>query len=198
VVRSAATLVGLMGTVIALTWAWLMVNATPIGGTCSWVADPVDEVTPPCPDGMATTGLTALVGGGLALAVYIRAGLRAGPRIAILAWPALFGPMFWAVLDDKLHPHGPGGEIDYAVLWAVPEVAGFVLLPLLVLMFQRGAWRQVLWSDGRGLVADEDPPPEPGANGGLRSWSAGLQGVAVIGGVWLGIASFHAIVAPPT
>jgi hypothetical protein len=197
--RSAATFVGLMGAVVALTWSGLMVRAVDaIGGACSWVPDGVDEVTPPCPDGMATIGLTALVGGALALTGYIKVGLRVGPRLAILAWPALFGPMFWAVLDGNLHPDGPGGDTDYAVLWAVPEVALFVLLPLLVLLFQRAAWRQVLWSDGRGVLADDEAPPVPTVAAGLRHWSAALQVVAIVCGVWLGIASFHAVVRPGT
>jgi hypothetical protein len=197
VVRSSATFAGSLGAVVALTWVGLMVRAVDaIGGACSWVADGVDELTPPCPDGMATIGLTALVGGALALTGYVKAGLRVGPRLAILAWPALFGPMFWAVLDGRLHPDGPGGSTDYGVLWAVPEAALFVLLPLFVLPFHRGAWRQVLWSDGRGVLADDGARPVPTVAAGLRPWSAALQAVAIVCGVCLGIASFHAVVRP--
>lgn len=193
VVRSMATLVGLLGTVVALTWVALMVRTTvALGGGCSWV--PSDEPAPPCPRGMATIGLTAVIGGIAALVLYVKAGLRVGPRLGLFAWPACFGTLFGTALVHGLRPGG--GVTNYGVLCAVPEVAVVVLWPLLIIS-GRGGLRETFWSDGRGILTDDHAPPTPPADRRIKLWSAALQATTIAAAIWLGISVYHATVALP-
>jgi hypothetical protein len=195
VLRSVATFAGLLGTVIALTWVVLIVRTVlALGGGCAWVS--TDEPDPACPPGLAGIGLTAVIGGIAALSLYVKAGLRVGPRLGLLAWPACFGPLFGAAL---LHTVRPGGGVtDYGSLWVVPELVLFVLGPLLVVPFRKGGLRETLWSDGRGLPGADDAPPSPPAEHRTKLWSAALQAATIPSAVWIGVVVYHATaVLPP-
>jgi hypothetical protein len=194
VVRSMATLVGLLGTVVALTWVVLMMRTTiALGGSCSWV--PTDEPVPACPRGMAAISLSAAIGGIVALIVYVKAGLPVGPRLGLLVWPAFFGPQFGTALVQSLHPGG--GVTNYDVLWLTPEAAVVALWPLFLIIFSRNALRGTFWSDGRAILADDDAPATRPADWRIKLWSAALQAATIAVAVWLGIDAYHAALTLP-
>jgi hypothetical protein len=146
--RSVLTFVGLFVATAALVWLWESMRAVmEVGGSCASGGPYV--VATPCPHGTGLTALGGIFGGLIGLAVYTFLGLRAGPRITILAWSALFLSLGWNFLDYGLDaPSGSGNKVGWLVCAAV-----FALLgggPVGALASPRYA-RAVLWSDGEGM-----------------------------------------------
>ncbi|MEU8259185.1 hypothetical protein AB0C02_00980 [Micromonospora sp. NPDC048999] len=133
-----------MVAVVGITWLFLGMRAVmAIGGSC---ADGGPYVSArPCPDGAAGTMIGGVFGGLAGLFVYAALGLRAGPRLIWLAWPALFLSLGWNFLDYGLNPAGRHG-VDVGLLVVAGVFAAMGGLPLLFL-FNRRTLRAVFWAD---------------------------------------------------
>ena len=115
ITRSVVTFVALAGVAMALTWLFLgMRSVMQIGGSCASGGGPY-EVATPCPEGIPLVMLGGIFGGLTFLGVYAFKGLPFGPRLAILAWPALFLSLGWNFLEFGLNP--PGEETGVSVSW---------------------------------------------------------------------------------
>src|SRR6266536_2850728 len=145
--RSLATFVGLAGVTVALVWLFESMRAVlAIGGSCASGGPYVVGV--PCPHATALTTVGAILGGILMAAVYTVFGLRAGPRITLLIWCALFLSLGWNFLDFGLRAQDGSDRLG----WLSCAVA-FALMgggPVVGLAFPRFA-RELLWSDGAGM-----------------------------------------------
>jgi hypothetical protein len=143
-----ATFVGLAGVVVALVWLSSSMRAVmAIGGSCASGGPYV--IANPCPHATWATTLGAIVGGVVMTVVYTVFGLRAGPRITVLVWSALFLALGWNFLDFGLRPPtGSGDNVGWLVCAGLFALLGAV--PLLGLFSRRYA-RDLLWSDGDGL-----------------------------------------------
>jgi hypothetical protein len=146
--RSILTFVGLAVATAALTWVWESMRAVmAVGGACASGGPYV--IATPCPHGTGLTMLGGILGGLIGLVVYTFLGLRAGPRITILAWSALFLSLGWNFLDFGLKaPSGSGDKVGWLICAGVFAVLGGG--PVIGLASRRFA-RDVLWSDGEGL-----------------------------------------------
>jgi hypothetical protein len=144
--RSLATFVGLAGLTVALVWLFETMRAVlAIGGSCA-EGGPY-QIQVHCPQGTTITTLGAIFGGMAMAGVYTAFGLRAGPRLTLLVWNALFLSLGWNFLDFGLHPvDGSDGTgwLVCAVLFAL--IGGAPLLGL----FSHGFARDLFWSDGVG------------------------------------------------
>ncbi len=147
VVRSIATFVGLAGTTVALVWLSLSMRAVlAVGGSCA--SGGPYEIATPCPHGTVLTTLGAFFGGIVGVGVYAVFGLRAGPRVTLLVWSALFLSLGWNFLDALRHAGDSAGGTGWLICAVLFAVMG--LAPLATLFFP-GAARTMFWSDG------EDP-----------------------------------------
>ncbi len=132
--RSAATVVGVGGMVISLVWTYSVmrvVMASQGGPADSWVIQ------------------AAIIGGLVCLFLYAAFGLSAGPRLTLLAWPALFLSLGWIFVTDAHHPPATAVGNSSGIWWAdgvlFAVLGGAVLVPLLAVPKAR----RMLWSDGR-------------------------------------------------
>jgi hypothetical protein len=146
--RSLATFVALAGVTVALVWLFLSMRAVmAIGGSCASGGPYV--VANPCPHNTALTTLGAIVGGIVMTALYTVFGLRAGPRITVLVWSALFVSLGWNFLDFGLRaPAGSGEKVGWLACAGLFGLLGAVPLVGLV---SRVYAHDLLWSDGSGL-----------------------------------------------
>jgi hypothetical protein len=152
-VRVLVVFASLLVTVASITVLFLAGRAVmDIGGSCASGGPYV--VARSCPKGTAWMAPVSIFVGLAAVLVYAVACLRLpGPRLVLLAWPALFLSLGWSFWEYGLDP--PDGADGVAVGWIVCGVV-FVLMggaPLL-LFRSREALRGLLWAD-----AIEDPAP---------------------------------------
>src|SRR3954454_10161453 len=118
VLRSLLTFLSLAGVAGALTWLFLGMRAVmDVGGSCGSGGPYV--VAQECPDGTATVVLGAIFGGLLCVAVYTLGGLRFGPRLTLLAWPALFVSQGYNFLVAGLHGDGDGAFLFCAIVFFI-------------------------------------------------------------------------------
>jgi hypothetical protein len=202
--RSAATVFGAGGVVVALVWLYDIV-----GVAMAYRGGPID----------ARILQAAILGGLGCLFLYGRFGLLAGPRLTLLAWPALFLGLAWLYLSDAYDP--PTGarklNVSFGIWWA----DGFLFLALgavpLVTLFVLPKGRRMLWSDGTDAPTivltgrrrrDRRPrnfdellaqmerqrtgarTPVSATVRARQAYSVALHAVVVGTALWLGIASF--------
>jgi hypothetical protein len=150
--RSLGILLGLGGLACCLTLLFLGSRGVmSIGGSCGGGGPYV--VATPCPDGIAWILPVAVFGGIAALGVYAASVLPVGPRVALLAWPALFISLGWAFLEAAVA--GEGVEWGFMICAVVFLLMGGTPLAFLA---NRGASRAMFW----GPPPFAPPPPEPG------------------------------------
>jgi len=158
IARSVLTFVALAGVAAALTWMYLgMRSVMSIGGSCA--SGGPYEVATPCPEGIPMVMLGGIFGGLTFLAVYALKGLPFGPRLTLLAWPALFLSLGWNFLDFGLNP--PGEESGVSVSWLFCAVVfGLMGGVPLVFLFTRAGLRATFAADGtpRTLVGARVKP----------------------------------------
>ncbi len=147
-VRSVATFVGLAGVTVALVWLFLSMRAVmAIGGSCA--SGGPYAIANPCPHATGLTTLGAILGGVLMTAIYTIFGLRAGPRITVLVWSALFVSLGWNFLDFGLRATpGSGDKVGWLVCAGLFAILGAAPLAGLV---SRTYAHDLFWSDGDGL-----------------------------------------------
>jgi hypothetical protein len=148
ITRSVITFVGLAGVAAALTWLFLgMRSVMQIGGSCA--SGGPYQVATPCPEGIPLVMLGGIFGGLIFLGLYAIKGLPFGPRLAFLAWPALFLSLGWNFLEFGLNP--PGDESGVSVSWLFCAVVFGLMggLPLGIL-FTRNGLRSTFAADGTG------------------------------------------------
>ncbi|MFC6087519.1 SHOCT domain-containing protein [Sphaerisporangium aureirubrum] len=151
--KSLGTLLGLGGLACCLTLLFLGSRTImSIGGSCGSGGPYV--VATPCPDGIAWIMPVAIFGGIAALGVYAASLLPVGPRVVLLAWPALFLSLGWAFLEAATSQ--PAVEWGFMICAVVFLLMGGVPL---VFLFNRQALRSVFW--GQAPVP-APPPPGPG------------------------------------
>ena len=156
--RSIGLVAGLGALSCALTMLFLSARTVmAIGGSCG--SGGPYEIAVPCPDGIAWMVPVSILGGIVAAAVYAFSVLPTGPRLIVLAWPALFLSLGWAFLEAAFAPR-EGTDWGFLTCGVV-----FVLMggaPLLLLL-NRDAQRKVFWG----------PAPKPYASGTPGSAKAG-------------------------
>jgi hypothetical protein len=206
--RSAATVLGVGGIVVALIWGYSDIRV---------------EMTS-VPDIVHSRILEAAVAGGIVcLFLYAAFGLLAGPRLALLTWPAVFLGLGWIYITEALGPPTASDRNSVGTWWAVGVMfvvfGAAVLVPLLVL----AKGRRMLWSDGtdgptidilmrrgwrngrmRRGWQDRQPrnidelfaglagqrPQTPGAVRAAQVYSVVLHLAVIAAAFWLGAASF--------
>ncbi|GAA4558211.1 SHOCT domain-containing protein [Planotetraspora kaengkrachanensis] len=152
--RSIGLFVGLCALSCAITLLYLGASAVmTLGGSCGAGGPYVVETS--CPEGIAWIMPVSVLGGLVSTGLYALSVLPVGPKIVVLAWPALFISLGWAFLDAAVNP-------EYPVDWGFMVCAVlFILMGGLPLLFlaNRDALRRVFWG-----VA----PPEPTPQGFVR------------------------------
>lgn len=122
-----------------------------IGGSCASGGPYVVGRT--CPKGTAWMAPVSIFVGLGAVLLYAVACLRLpGPRLVLLAWPALFLSLGWSFWEYGLDP--PEGASGVAVGWIVCGVV-FVLMggaPLLLFVTSAKARHDLVWGDAVDLV----------------------------------------------
>jgi hypothetical protein len=155
-VRTAARVlvvfVSLLVFVASLTVLFLAGRAVmDIGGSCASGGPYVVGRT--CPKGTAWMAPVSIFVGLGAVLLYAVACLRLpGPRLVLLAWPALFLSLGWSFWEYGLDP--PEGASGVAVGWIVCGVV-FVLMggaPLLLFVTSATARHDLFWGDATELV----------------------------------------------
>jgi hypothetical protein len=148
ITRSVVTFVALTGVAMALTWLFLGMRAVmQIGGSCA--SGGPYEVATPCPEGIPLVMLGGIFGGLVFLGVYATKGLRFGPRLAFLAWPALFLSLGWNFLEFGLNPPGDEGGVSVSWLFCAVLFALMGGVPL-VFLFTGSGLRSTFAADGTG------------------------------------------------
>jgi len=105
ILRSVLTFVSLAGVATGLTWLFLGMRAVMrIGGSCG--SGGPYEIETPCPEGVPLVMVGGIFGGLICLAVYAIKGLPFGPRLTLLAWPALFLSLGWNFFEFGLKTPG--------------------------------------------------------------------------------------------
>lgn len=133
-----------------------------IGGSCA-EGGPY-AIARPCPDGVAWMLPVSIFAGLIGLGIYAgaNAGLP-GPRLVLLAWPALFLSLGWNFWDFGLNPPSGDGLVWSWIICGVVFVA-MGGLPLLVLL-SADARRGTFWADGgsSGWIARRGGTVDPDA-----------------------------------
>ncbi|WP_214415219.1 SHOCT domain-containing protein [Sphaerisporangium fuscum] len=159
--KSAGTLLGIGGVSCALTLLYLASRVVmSMGGSCGSGGPYV--VAAPCPDGFGLILPLSIFGGLVSMGVYTFSLLPVGPRLVILAWPALFLSLGSAFLEAGLSdPHG----IDWSFFGCGVLFVLMGATPLLFLL-GKGALRTIFWGPA---------PKEPvtGARGTVR-WTTSV------------------------
>jgi len=164
--RSIGLLIGLGALSCALTLLYLGSSAVmSIGGSCGSGGPYVVET--PCPTGISWIIPVSILGGLAALGVYAANLLPVGPRLVVLAWPALFLSLGWAFLDSAIDPE-LGVEWGFMVCAVV-----FILMGGLPLLFlaKRDAARRVFW----GVAPPEAAPPGNVPRPGEVRWITSVE-----------------------
>jgi hypothetical protein len=159
--KAVGTLVGAAGVVACLTVLYLcMRSVMAVGGACASGGPYVTHT--PCPEGVGwMTPVSVLLG----LAFLVPLGLAnlgmPGPKLLLLAWPALFITLGYNFWDFGTNP--PDGR-SADVSWIVCAVLFFLMggLPALAL-FSKGAFKSTFWNDGNlaGGTDGGDPGRPP-------------------------------------
>lgn len=150
--KSVGLFLGLAGLTIGLTWLFLGSRAVmSMGGSCGSGGPYV--VAKPCPDGIPLVVLGGIFGGLIGLALYAWSSLPVGPRLLVLAWPALFLSLGWNFAEFGFAEPGADG-IGFIVCAVVFFLMGG--FPLLALRDPR-ALRHTFWSDGPAPSAFATP-----------------------------------------
>ncbi|GII67129.1 hypothetical protein Skr01_72140 [Sphaerisporangium krabiense] len=170
VLRSIGTLAGLGGLACCLTMLYLGARAVmSVGGSCGSGGRYATAV--PCPDGVAWLIPVSTMGGILALGVYLGLRLPVGPRLAALAWPALFLSLGWAFLDSAMADPALGLGI------MIPGVVFMIMggAPL-ALLFHRSAARAVFVgpAPARPPVTTRAAGRSGGPSGGTVRWTTSV------------------------
>jgi hypothetical protein len=137
--RSLGLLIGLGALACGLTLLYLGSKLVMgLGGNCG-----TGEPYPvrPCPGGVAWIIPVSIFGGMAGLGVYLASLLPVGPRLAPLAWPALFLSLGWAFLDSALNTRR-GVDWGFVVCAAVFGLMGATPL---VFLAGRGTLRTMFW-----------------------------------------------------
>jgi hypothetical protein len=141
-IRSVVTFVSLAGVATALTWLFLGMRAVMrVGGSCG--SGGPYQIATPCPQGVPFVMLFGIFGGIAFLTLYGIKGLPFGPRLALLAWPALFLSLGWNFFEFGVAT--PGLELGWLFCAVVFGIMGGA--PLL-LLFRRGNLRAMFAADG--------------------------------------------------
>ena len=115
-----------------------------VGGTCASGGPYTIETA--CPKGAGWMVPVSIWSGLMGIGVYSVASLRLpGPRLALLAWPALFLSLGWNFLE-----YGFGADEGVAIGWIICGVL-FVLMggvPLAGILASKSARRTLVWADG--------------------------------------------------
>ena len=152
--KLAYTAVGIFLLAAGITVLFLgMRSVLDVGGFCADGGAYV--VRQECPDGtgLMTVGVFAgLLGFGFALA----GGMAGGPRLGVLAWPALFCALGWNFLEYGIDPPPPATGV--AIGWLICAIV-FLVMGGVPLAFILRDPRTTLW--GRD-PADESARPFPG------------------------------------
>ena len=126
VARSVLTFVSLAGVAAALTWLFLGMRAVmQVGGSCA--SGGPYEIATPCPQGVPLVMVGGIFGGLICLAVYAVKGLPFGPRLTLLAWPALFLSLGWNFFEFGLK--APGLSYSWLFCGVLFAVMGGAPLP---------------------------------------------------------------------
>ena len=143
ILRSVLTFVSLVGVAAALTWLFLGMRAVMrVGGSCA--SGGPYEISTPCPQGVPLVMVGGIFGGLISLGVYAFKGLPFGPRLTLLAWPALFLSLGWNFFEFGLKT--PGLSYSWLFCGVLFAVMGGAPLP----MFLRASFRPV--------ATDSTPP----------------------------------------
>lgn len=156
VLRIVTMLLGLAIVSAGLTVVFLAMRAVmDVGGACASGGPYVSAQ--PCPDGVAAALPLGIIGGLAGLFVYVIAGSGLpGPRLAYLAWSALFLSLGWNFWEYGLQPPGMDGA---AWGWILCGIV-FVLMgavPLLGLL-NRDFLRHTFWADVAQPGVTKAPP----------------------------------------
>ncbi|GII55545.1 hypothetical protein Pth03_39340 [Planotetraspora thailandica] len=155
--RSIGLLIGLGALSCALTLLYLAVSALmTLGGSCGAGGPYVVET--PCPAGIAWIIPVSIFGGLAALGLYAVSLLPVGPKLVVLAWPALFLSLGWVFLDAALDPE-LGVDVGFMICAVLFIVMGG--LPLLF-MANRDALRRVFWGVAPPRTAQAPVATRPG------------------------------------
>lgn len=144
--RVVLTFVGLAVVTACLTMLFLSMRAVmDIGGSCASGGPYV--VARPCPEGVGWLFPLSIWLGIFALGLYVASDAHLpGPKLAVLAWPALFISLGWNFWEYGLNPPGQEGVVWSWILCGAMFVAmgGGPLIGAV----DREAFRNVLWADG--------------------------------------------------
>jgi hypothetical protein len=157
---------------LCLTMLFLSMRAVmEVGGSCA--SGGPYEIATPCPRGVGWMFPVGIMGGmASALGLALTAGK--GPRLWLLAWPALFLSLGWNFLEYGLNPPGAAGTSPgFLVCAAVFALMGGI--PLAVVL--RAAPMATFWGSP---IADDSERPG-------RVALLALLATAVAVGVWLGV-----------
>lgn len=137
---------GLALFVASLTVLFLSMRAVmDIGGYCA--SGGPYEISATCPGGTGWAVPLSILLGIVAVFVYLLGSIRLpGPRLVLLAWPALFLSLGWNFWAYGLNP--PGVEDGLAWSWIICGVLFWAMggLPLLALL-SPAAFRATFWAD---------------------------------------------------
>jgi hypothetical protein len=162
--KSIGTLLGLGGVACCLTMLFLSARALmSIGGSCG--SGGRSFVETPCPEGIVWIMPVSIVGGLVALGIYAVSLLPVGPRLILLAWPALFLSLGWDFLSASLS--GDGVEWGFMICAVVFAIMGAA--PLFFL-FSLDGLRAVFWGPPEPRRVAASPRP---LAGGVR-WTASV------------------------
>lgn len=186
--RITLMMLGLIVVTAGLTTVFLGMRAVmEIGGSCA--SGGPYAIVRPCPTGVAWLIPVGILGGLAGLGAYA-SNVRhlPGPRLTLLAWPALFLSLGWNFWEYGLNPPAPVQAPEWG--WIICGVV-FVLmggLPLAALA-SPGAARHMFWADApsEGIVdpARGRPPmtiptrpnPPPPVTAPARNTAAALERV---------------------
>jgi hypothetical protein len=175
-------------------FAQLLLN--PKVNNCQWpaesgITDDSGELLPPCPPGMMPIVYVSLSIGVVAMIVWVKWGLRIGPRLALFVWPGFHA--WWVTPQIVQHFRDDG----WTAVFILPEAGFFVVWPLMFLFF-KDVRHNLLWSDGGELFPDQEnpPPPTPPVDPGPKLWSLAVQLAAIALGIAFGFSVFATMPRP--
>jgi hypothetical protein len=184
--RAVVTFVSVAAVVYAIAMFAQLILTTEVND-CTWPADSGDPL-PPCPPGLVPTVYLSLGAGIVGTIVWVKWGLRVGPRLVFFVWPAFH--ICWVVPAIAEHVREDG----WGAAFVIPEAGAFALWPLAMLFF-KDVRHNAFWSDGAAFYPDQDnpPPPTPPAEPWLKVWSLGVHLAGIAMGVAFGFSVFASL-----
>lgn len=155
--RILVMFVGLVVVAAGMTLVFLSMRAVmDVGGACGSGGPYV--IAQPRPEGVVALMPLGIIGGLIGLGLYAMAASKLpGPRLAILAWSALFLSLGWNFWEYGLNPPDGSGTVVWG--WIICGVLFVAMgaLPLLGLA-NRDFAKAVLWADTPGSPVTAPQP----------------------------------------